>query len=254
MTRTIGIDIGGTGIKAAVVDVVSGEIVSEKIKVGTPDGARPADVAAVVAQLVERLDPDGRLAIGACFPAVIIDEVAHSAANVDKSWIGTNVGELFEKATGRPVHVVNDADAAGIAEVRFGAAQGVKGLVMVITLGTGIGSAFIYNGLLVPNTELGHMNLPVTRARTAEKLAANSARIRQRLSWKRWAQRLQLYFSTLEKLFSPQLFVVGGGVSKEYEEFLPLLDLTTPIVPAQHFNSAGILGAAALAPFSEQKR
>jgi polyphosphate glucokinase len=123
---------------------------------------------------------------------------------------------------------------------------------MVITLGTGIGSALIYNGLLVPNTELGHMNLPVTRARTAENLAANSARIRQRLSWKRWAQRLQLYFSTLEKLFSPQLFVVGGGVSKEYEEFLPLLDLTTPIVPARHFNSAGILGAAALAPFSEK--
>jgi len=253
MTRTIGIDIGGTGIKAAIVDVESGEIVSEKIKVGTPDGAKPADVAAVIAELVEQLDPSGSLPVGACFPAVIIDEVARSAANVDKSWIGTNVGELFERATGRLVHVVNDADAAGVAEVRFGAAQGVSGLVLVTTLGTGIGSALIYNGLLIPNSELGHINLPGSRWKTAENLAANSARLRRRLSWTRWAERLQVYYSTLERLFSPQLFVVGGGVSKEYAEFLPLLELNTPIVPAMHFNNAGILGAAALAPFSYNK-
>lgn len=251
MARTIGIDIGGTGIKAAIVDVDNGELVSEKIKVGTPEGAKPADVAQVVHELVEQLDPNGSLPIGVCFPAVIINEVAMSAANVDKSWIGTNVGELFEQRTGRHVHVVNDADAAGFAEVKFGAAKGVNGLVLVTTLGTGIGSALIYNGVLIPNSELGHINLPGSKWRTAENLAANSARVKRKLSWTRWAERLQVYYGTLEKLFSPQLFVVGGGVSKEYENFLPLLELTTPIIPAQHFNNAGILGAAALAPFND---
>jgi polyphosphate glucokinase len=251
MARTIGIDIGGTGIKAAIVDVENGELVSEKIKVGTPEGAKPSDVADVVHDLVEQLDPNGSLPIGVCFPAVIVDEVAMSAANVDKSWIGTNVGTLFEERTGRLVHVVNDADAAGFAEVKFGAAKGVSGLVLVTTLGTGIGSALIYNGVLIPNSELGHINLPGSRWKTAENLAANSARVKRRLSWTRWAERLQVYYGTLEKLFTPQLFVVGGGVSKEYENFLPLLELNTPIIPAQHFNNAGILGAAALAPFRD---
>lgn len=251
MARTIGIDIGGTGIKAAIVDVENGEIVSDKIKVGTPEGAKPTDVAKVVKDIVDELDPNGKLPIGVCFPAVIVDEVALSAANVDKSWIGTDVGDLFEAATGRLVHVVNDADAAGFAEVKFGAAKGVNGLVLVTTLGTGIGSALIYNGALIPNSELGHMHLPGTRWKTAENLAANSVRVKRRLSWSRWAERLQVYYSTLERLFTPQLFVVGGGVSKEYENFLPLLELNTPIVPAQHFNNAGILGAAALAPFTD---
>ena len=251
MARIIGIDIGGTGIKAAIVDVDNGEIVSEKIKVGTPDGAKPADVADVIYDMVEQLDPQGSLPIGACFPAVIVNEVALSAANVDKSWIGTNVGTLFETRTGRKVHVVNDADAAGFAEVKFGSARGVAGLVLVTTLGTGIGSALIYDGTLLPNSELGHINLPGYRWRTAEQLAANSARIKGRLSWTKWAGRLQVYYSTLEKLFTPQLFVVGGGVSKEFENFLPLLELNTPIIPAQHFNNAGILGAAALAQFND---
>ncbi len=251
MARTIGIDIGGTGIKAAIVDVENGELVSDKIKVGTPEGAKPADVAAVVKDIVDELDPKGKLPIGVCFPAVIVDEVALSAANVDKSWIGTDVGDLFEAATGRLVHVVNDADAAGFAEVKFGAAKGVNGLVLVTTLGTGIGSALIYNGVLIPNSELGHMHLPGTRWKTAENRAANSVRVKRRLSWSRWAEHLQVYYSTLERLFTPQLFVVGGGVSKEYENFLPLLELKTPIVPAQHFNNAGILGAAALAPFTD---
>ena len=251
MVRTIGIDIGGTGMKAAIVDVAKGELVSEKIKVGTPEGAKPSDVAAVVRDLAEQLDPKGSLPIGACFPAVIVDEVALSAANVDESWIGTNVGDLFEAATGRKVHVVNDADAAGFAEVKFGAAKDVNGLVLVTTLGTGIGSALIYNGVLIPNAELGHIYLPGARWKDAEQLAANSARVKRKLSWTKWAERLQVYYSTLERLFSPQLFVVGGGVSKEYANFLPLLELNTPIVPAQHFNNAGILGAAALAPFAE---
>lgn len=248
MTHTIGIDIGGTGIKAAVVDVVSGEIIGEKVKVGTPPGAIPGDVARVCHELVELLDPNGSLTVGVCFPTVIIDEVAYSASNVDASWIGLNVGDLLEATLRRRVHVVNDADAAGYAEYMFGAAKNVQGLVLVTTLGTGIGSALIYDGVLVPNSELGHMTLPGRHNRTAEQLAANVVRVRKRLSWTRWASHLQVFYETLEKLFSPTLFVVGGGVSKEYEQFLPLLSLRTPIVPAQHFNEAGILGAAALAP------
>jgi polyphosphate glucokinase len=248
MTQTIGIDIGGTGIKAAIVDVVSGKFVGEKIKVGTPTGAIPGDVARVCRELVEQLDPSGSLPVGVCFPAVIIEEVAFSASNVDESWVGLNVGDLLAATLGRRVHVVNDADAAGFAEYMFGAARGVQGLVLVTTLGTGIGSALIYNGILVPNSELGHMTLPGRHNRTAEQLAANVVRERKRLSWSRWAEHLQVFYGTLEMLFSPTLFVVGGGVSKEYENFLPLLTLRTPIVPAEHFNNAGILGAAALAP------
>jgi polyphosphate glucokinase len=248
MTQTIGIDIGGTGIKAAIVDVVSGKFVGEKIKVGTPTGAIPGDVARVCRELVEQLDPNGTLPVGVCFPAVIIEEVAFSASNVAESWVGLNVGDLLAATLGRHVHVVNDADAAGFAEYMFGAARGVQGLVLVTTLGTGIGSALIYNGILVPNSELGHMTLPGRHNRTAEQLAANVVRERKRLSWSRWAEHLQVFYGTLEMLFSPTLFVVGGGVSKEYENFLPLLTLRTPIVPAEHFNNAGILGAAALAP------
>lgn len=246
MTTTIGIDIGGTGMKAAIVDVDNGELVSEKLKVATPVGAKPADVAHVCRELIEQLDPNGSLDVGVCFPAVIVNGVARSAANVDKSWIGLDVDALIEKETGRRVHVANDADAAGIAEARYGAAKGIRGLVIVTTLGTGIGSALIYNGMLVPNSELGHINLPGKRNKTAEQLASNAARIRDDQSWEKWASRLQLFYSTLERLFSPSLFVVGGGVSKEYENYFPMLQLDAPIVPAQHFNNAGILGAAAL--------
>jgi polyphosphate glucokinase len=245
--RVIGLDIGGTGMKAAVVEVETGELVSEKIKIATPTGAKPEAIAMACKDLVSRLDPSGELKVGVCFPAVIIDEVARSAANVDESWIGTHVGDLIGKTTGRNVHVVNDADAAGFAEVVYGAAKGINGLVIVTTLGTGIGSALIYDGVLIPNSELGHMNLPGWKNATAEILAANSTRVKKNLSWQRWADRLQVYYSTLEKLFSPELFVVGGGVSKEYEFFIPLLKLNTKIVPAKYFNNAGILGAAARA-------
>jgi polyphosphate glucokinase len=251
MTLTIGIDIGGTGIKAAIVNVVTGEFASEKIKVATPAGAFPGDVARVCHDLVEELDPQGTLPVGLCFPFVIVDDVARSASNVDASWIGLKVGDLMEATMERRVHVANDADAAGFAEYKFGAAKGHEGLVLVTTLGTGIGSALIYNGVLVPNSELGHIPIPGYRNRTAEQLAANVVRERKRLSWKRWAARLQVFYSLLEKLFSPSLFIVGGGVSKHYENFLPLISLRAPILPAQHFNDAGILGAAALAPFTE---
>ncbi len=251
MTLTIGIDIGGTGIKAAIVNVVTGEFASEKIKVATPEGAFPGDVARVCHDLVEELDPQGTLPVGLCFPFVIVDDVARSASNVDASWIGLKVGDLMEATMERRVHVANDADAAGFAEYKFGAAKGHEGLVLVTTLGTGIGSALIYNGVLVPNSELGHIPIPGYRNRTAEQLAANVVRERKRLSWKRWAARLQVFYSLLEKLFSPSLFIVGGGVSKHYENFLPLISLRAPILPAQHFNDAGILGAAALAEFTE---
>jgi polyphosphate glucokinase len=251
MTLTIGIDIGGTGIKAAIVNVVTGEFASEKIKVATPAGAFPGDVARVCHDLVEELDPQGTLPVGLCFPFVIVDDVARSASNVDASWIGLKVGDLMEATMERRVHVANDADAAGFAEYKFGAAKGHEGLVLVTTLGTGIGSALIYNGVLVPNSELGHIPIPGYRNRTAEQLAANVVRERKRLSWKRWAARLQVFYSLLEKLFSPSLFIVGGGVSKHYENFLPLISLRAPILPAQHFNDAGILGAAALASFDD---
>jgi len=251
MTLTIGVDIGGTGIKAAIVNVVTGEFASEKIKVATPAGAFPGDVARVCHELVEELDPQGTLPVGLCFPFVIVDDVARSASNVDASWIGLKVGDLMEATMERRVHVANDADAAGFAEYKFGAAKGHEGLVLVTTLGTGIGSALIYNGVLVPNSELGHIPIPGYRNRTAEQLAANIVRERKRLSWKRWAARLQVFYSLLEKLFSPSLFIVGGGVSKHYENFLPLISLRAPILPAQHFNDAGILGAAALASFDD---
>jgi polyphosphate glucokinase len=174
-------------------------------------------------------------------PGVVQHGVVRSAANIDQAWLGTDADALFTQATGRDVHVVNDADAAGLAEVRYGAAQGRKGLVIVTTLGTGIGSALVYDGVLVPNSELGHLEID---GHVAEKRAANSVREKDDLSWEAWAKRLTTYYRTLEKLFSPDLFVVGGGVSKKASNFLPLLGLDTEIVPATLRNKAGIVGAA----------
>jgi polyphosphate glucokinase len=174
--------------------------------------------------------------------------VVHSAANIDQAWIGTDADALFTGATGRDVHVVNDADAAGLAEVRYGAAKGRSGLVIVTTLGTGIGSAMVHDGVLVPNSELGHLQID---GHDAESRAANSARERERLSWEQWAARLTRYYRTLELLFSPDLIVVGGGISKSSEEFLPLLDLDTEIIPAALRNRAGVVGAALYAAESD---
>jgi polyphosphate glucokinase len=174
-------------------------------------------------------------------PGVVRHGVVHSAANIDHTWVGTDADKLFTEVTGRDVHVVNDADAAGLAEVRYGAAKGRKGLVIVTTLGTGIGSALVYDGVLVPNSELGHLEID---GHDAESQAANSARERDELTWKHWAKRLTTYYATLEKLFSPDLFVVGGGISKESDEFLPLIKIDTEIVPATLLNKAGVVGAA----------
>ncbi|AYF98975.1 polyphosphate--glucose phosphotransferase [Protaetiibacter intestinalis] len=244
-TLAVGIDIGGTGIKGALVDVASGELAGDRVKVPTPEGGDPDAVLAAVAGMVAGFgsEADG-VPVGVCFPAIVRHGRTMSAANVSKRWIGLEADRLFETALGRRIHFVNDADAAGVAEARFGAAAGVDGLVIVTTLGTGIGSAFLYDGVLVPNTELGHLQL---KGRDAERLASFSAKERGHLSWRRWADRLQLFYGTVEFLFSPELFIVGGGVSKNHEEFLPLLELTTPIVPATLRNNAGILGAAWLA-------
>lgn len=239
-----GIDIGGSGIKGAPVDLVVGEFSADRVRIPTPQPSTPAAVAGTVAELVASFHLSADLPIGVTFPAVIQHGIARSAANVDPSWIGTDVRAVIAAATGRRVLAVNDADAAGYAETVYGAARGHGGVVLVVTLGTGIGSCLVVDGTLVPNTELGHLQVD---GHDAESRAADSARERDGLSWEQWAERLQRYFRVVEDLFWPDLIVVGGGVSKKHEHFLPLLDLRTPIVPAALRNAAGIVGAAALA-------
>lgn len=239
--RAFGIDIGGSGIKGAVVDTDTGRLVTPRTKILTPRPSTPDAVAEVVARLIADAGWDG--VVGATFPAVIQHGIAKSAANVDKSWIGTDVDACFTKAAGgdNEVIVLNDADAAGIAEARFGAASGVMGVVIMLTFGTGIGSALLMDGQLVPNTELGHLELD---GHDAEKRAAASVREEERLSYRRWAKRVNDYMSHVERLFTPDLFVVGGGVSKDADRWVPLLDLQTPVRPAELLNNAGIVGAA----------
>ena len=243
--KAIGIDIGGTGIKGAVVNLKDGSLIGERVRHETPAGAKPVDIAKVVAKLISEL-PNAKsdMLVGICFPAIVRNGITMSAANVSKEWIGLDADALFTQELKRPVHVINDADAAGVAEIKFGAGQDVEGLVIMTTLGTGIGSALFMNGKLVPNAELGHLEI---QGVDYESKASFAAKEREELSWADWAKRLQIYYSTLERLFTPDLIIVGGGVSKQHEEFLPLLNLSTPIVAAHKRNNAGILGAAALA-------
>jgi polyphosphate glucokinase len=240
MTQPFGIDFGGTGIKAAPVDTAAGDFAAERVRVKTPEKSTPDNIAAVFVDLLAKF-PDCTGPVGVTVPGVVRHGVVRSAANIDKSWIGTDADAVFTEATGRDVHVVNDADAAGLAEVRYGAARGRSGLVIVTTLGTGIGSALVYDGDLIPNAELGHLEID---GHDAETRAANSAREREDLSWEKWAKRLQTYYRTLERLFSPDLFVVGGGVSKDSDRFLSLVDIDTEIIPATLRNKAGVVGAA----------
>jgi polyphosphate glucokinase len=239
--QAFGIDIGGSGIKGAIVDIASGQLATERRRIATPQPSTPAAVAAVVAQLVS--DAGWRGDVGATFPAVIKHGVAQSAANVDPSWVGTDVDRVFTEAVGggSEVIVLNDADAAGIAEARFGAAKGVAGVVIMLTFGTGIGSALLMNGVLVPNTELGHLELD---GHDAESRAAASVRDEHGMSYKVWAHRVDHYMKHVERLFTPDLFVVGGGVSKNADKWVPHLHLNTPVEPAQLLNNAGIVGAA----------
>jgi len=239
-----GIDIGGSGIKGAPVHLRTGELLTKKFRLPTPAESSPDAVGAVLADVVAHFELPSIAHIGVTFPGIIKNGVSHSAANVDKRWIDTDVAAVTRRWTGHTAYVANDADAAGYAEVAYGAAKGKKGTVLVITLGTGIGSAMIHDGHLIPNFELGHLEID---GYDAETRAASSVKEEEGLSYEQWAVRLQRYFSHVEFLFSPDLFVVGGGVSKDHEKFLPLLDLKTPIVPATLRNKAGIVGAAALA-------
>lgn len=247
--RAFGIDIGGSGIKGAPVDLSTGELTADRVRIPTPQPSLPDAVADTVADLISSFDLDDDMPVGVTFPAVIQHGVAQTAANVDDAWIGTDVDALLTERTGHDVFVVNDADAAGIAEMDFGAGRKKKGVVLVITLGTGVGSAMFIDGTLVPNAELGHVLL---HGDSAEKYMASSIREREDLDWETWAGRLQEYFSHIEFLFSPDRIIVGGGVSKKHKQFLPLLDLKAPIVPAKLRNEAGIIGAASLAR-QEQK-
>ncbi len=240
----LGIDIGGTGIKGAPVDVGTGQLVGERFRLETPQPAVPNAVADVVEKVAAHFNYQGPT--GVAFPAVVKHGVTYTAANVDRSWIGTNAGELFSRHVGGPVTVVNDADAAGIAEIRFGAGRDRKGVVILLTLGTGIGSAIFLNGELIPNTEFGHL---IIRGKEAEKRASEKVREDKKLSWRQWAKRLSEFLNEMEKLFSPDLFIMGGGISKKADKFIPYLTTKTEVivVPALMRNEAGIIGAAYLA-------
>ena len=246
----LGIDIGGTGIKGAPVDVETGQLVGERFRIDTPRPALPNAVADVVERIAEHFNYRGPA--GVTFPAVVKHGVTYTAANVDRSWIGTNAGELFSQHVGGPVTVVNDADAAGVAEIRFGAGKDRKGVIILLTLGTGIGSAVFLDGKLLPNSEFGHLKI---RGKEAEKRASERVRELRQLSWKVWAERLSEFLNELEKLFSPDLFIMGGGISKKAEKFFPYLKTKTEVivVPAQMRNEAGIIGAAYLAHISSQQ-
>jgi polyphosphate glucokinase len=235
----LGIDIGGSGVKGAPVDQHRGELLAERFRVPTP---QPADVNSVVEAVAEvAAQFDGFDSIGVTFPGVVVDGVTRSAANVDKSWLDAPAAHLFSERLGKPVTVLNDADAAGVAEVAFGAGRDQAGLIMMLTFGTGIGSALFLDGVLLSNTELGHVEID---GADAELLASDRIREAEELSWEQWAARVERYLRHIEMLLSPRLFIVGGGVSKKSEKFFPLLDIRTPIVPATLLNNAGIIGAA----------
>ncbi len=234
-----GIDIGGTGIKGGVVDLRGGVLVGERFRLPTPQPATPEAVAQTAGQVAAHFDYSGPF--GVDFPGVVLGGVVQTAANVDKSWIGTSLQGEMEKQLPGPVTVLNDADAAGLAEARYGAGRGKHGLVIVVTFGTGIGIALVNDGKLVPNAELGHIELD---GHDAETKAAASARERDGLSWEQWAKRASKYLRHLENLLWPELFILGGGISKKPEKWVPLLRNRTPTVVAQLINNAGIVGAA----------
>jgi len=240
----IGVDVGGSGIKAAAVDVSTGQLVTERLRVPTPEPSTPESVVQSIGRLVSRTARAASgeaAAVGVGIPSVVIDGVTKSAANIDPGWVDFPSEASLSRALRRHVVALNDADAAGLAEMRFGAGVGKNGSVMVLTLGTGVGSALFFDGILIPNLELGHMEI---RGRDAEKRSAAAARIRRGLSWKAWAADLDEHLHAIDKLFWPNLFILGGGVSKRAERFIPRLTVRPPVVPAQLLNDAGIVGAA----------
>ncbi|HSM67718.1 MAG TPA: ROK family protein [Ilumatobacteraceae bacterium] len=240
--RGFGIDIGGTGMKAAIVDLDNGELVSGRRRIATPRPATPEAMAAVVLELLAAHRWDGPL--GVAFPSIVRHGVVQLAANIDASWIGVDADRLFTEVTGHEVALVNDADAAGIAEMHFGAGRGRDGVVLMLTFGTGIGSGLFVDGTLVPNTELGHVELD---GHDAETRASAVAREREGIGWDEWTPRVERYLRHLEMLFSPDLIIVGGGASKSADDWLPRISIGTEIVAAELANNAGIVGAALVA-------
>ncbi|MBN2272941.1 MAG: ROK family protein [Bacteroidales bacterium] len=241
LKNVLGMDIGGSGIKAAPVNVKTGKLLDEKYRIPTPDKSTPEALAAVIVQHVKHFKWKG--AIGCGFPAVVQNGVVCTAANIDSSWIGTNGNKLFSKATGLPVWLLNDADAAGLAEIKLGAGAGFKGAILVVTVGTGIGSALFVKGRLYPNSELGHIFLK-GQQKDAEYTASDAARKRDDLSWDSWGERFNAYLTTMENLFWPELIIIGGGVSKKMDKFRHQLKLRAKVEPALLLNEAGIVGAA----------
>jgi len=235
----LGIDVGGSGVKGAPVDIVAGTLTQERQRIPTP---QPASIKALVATVAEvaGLFP-GADRIGITFPGVVVAGVVRTAANVDMSWIGAPAADLFGEAIGAPVVVLNDADAAGVAEMEFGTGKGQPGTTLMLTFGTGIGSALFRDGRLVPNTELGHLEL---HGHDAERRASDRAREVENLDWKQWAHRVEAYLRHVEYLLQPDLIIIGGGVSKKADRFLPHVDIRTRVVPAALQNNAGIIGAA----------
>ncbi len=239
---TLGIDIGGSGVKGAPVDTALGELLAERVRVPTPQPSDVTSIVEAVAEVAAQFDDFDR--VGVTFPGVVVDGVTRTAANVDKSWLDAPAASLFSDRLGKPVTVLNDADAAGVAEVAFGAGRDQSGLIMMLTFGTGIGSALFLDGVLIPNTELGHLELD---GKDAEVRASDRAREVEEMTWEKWADRVQAYLRHVEMLLSPRLFIIGGGVSKKADRFFPLIDLRTPMVPATLLNNAGIIGAAVTA-------
>ncbi|MBP7272877.1 MAG: ROK family protein [Saprospiraceae bacterium] len=239
--KILGIDVGASGIKGAIVDIATGQIISDRFRLETPHPVMPDAVAETFAQVVKHFDWQG--VIGCGFPAAMRKGVALTAANIDKAWIGTDVESLFTAATGHPVYALNDADAAGVAEIRYGVGRVENGTILLITIGTGLGSALFINGQLIPNTELGHVYLQ-GKKNDAEYSTSNAARERKEMSYTAWGEKFNEYLKHLNGLFYPDLIILGGGSSKKYEMFAPCITVPTKVVPAQLLNNAGIVGAA----------
>ena len=236
----LGIDVGASGIKGAVVDLTTGEFMSQRIRIDMPNPSTPEAASEVINTLVKRLNYEGRIGVG--FPSVVKNGVASTAANLDKAWIGCNIEEILNKATGCEVIVLNDADAAGLAEMRFGHGKGVMGTVVLITIGTGLGSAVFTDGHLLRNTEFGHILMK--KGMIAEHYASSSVQEREDLSWKKWGKRFNEYLQMIELYLQPNLILLGGGSSKYFEEYKHKFTIKTPIIPAKTLNNAGIIGAA----------
>ena len=241
--QILGIDVGGSGIKAALVETADGSLLTERIRIETPRPATPQAVGKALQSVVRQMNWKGPVGLG--FPAAIQHGLARTAANIDKSFIGLPIADYFSEQTGCKVYTANDADAAGLAEMHFGAGRDVPGVVLIVTIGTGLGTALFTDGHLLPNTELGHILLD--NGREAERYASEAVRVVQKLKWKEWGKRLDHYLETLERLHWPDLIVLGGGVSKKLDRFASMISVRTPVVPAKLLNQAGIVGAALFA-------